>query len=120
MKKLIVAILLVSIGGLFFAGCGGSLSTDSEFQIKVSGTTGLEFSGSYMTVTSGGQSTSKSVEGTVPAQYTVTGNMVSVAFQKQVESGTLKVEILKDGKVINSSDTTAAYGVVSVASVATD
>jgi len=45
----------------------------------------------------------------------VKGNIVSVVFQKQTESGTLKVEILCGGKVVNSSDTTAAYGVVSVA-----
>ena len=68
-----------------------------------------------MVVTSGGQSTSKSVDGVVPATYSVKGNIVSVVFQKQTESGTLKVEILRGGKVVNSSDTTAAYGVVSVA-----
>ena len=115
MKRLIAVILVVCIVGLFFTGCGGSLSTDSEFQIKVSGTTGLEFSGTYMVVTSGGQSTSKSVDGVVPAAYSVKGNIVSVVFQKQTESGTLKVEILRGGKVVNSSDTTAAYGAVAVA-----
>ena len=92
-----------------------SLSSDTEFQIKISGTAGLPFSGSYMVVTSGGQSVSKSVDGSVPTQYSVEGMMVSVAFQKQTEDGTLKVEILREGNVVNSSDTTAAYGVVSVA-----
>jgi len=115
MKKLISVILMVCIVGVFFIGCGGYLPTDAEFQIKVSGTNGLEFSGSYMVLTSGGQSTSKSVEGVVPAAYSVKGDIVSVAFQKQTESGTLKVEILRGGKVVNSSDTTAAYGVVAVA-----
>ncbi len=68
-----------------------------------------------MVVSSGGQSVSKSVDGTVPTQYSAEGKMVSVVFQKQTENGTLKVEILRDGKVIKSSDTTAAYGLVSVA-----
>lgn len=115
MKRLTLFILVICMVGLIFTGCGGSLSSDTEFQIKVSGTTGLKFSGSYMVITSGGQSTSKSVDGTIPAQYSVTGNIVSAVFQKQTESGTLKVEIIKGGKVLNSSDTTAAYGVVSVA-----
>jgi len=106
-------ILLISVilAAMILSACGVS---DSEFQIKVSGTTGLAFSGNYMVATSGGQSTSKSVDGVVPAAYSVKGDIVSAVFQKQTESGTLKVEILKGGKVVNSSDTTAAYGVVSV------
>lgn len=74
----------------------------------------VRFSGSYMVVTSGG-STSRSVDGTTPAEYAVRGVIVSCAFQKTSESGSLKVEILKGGKVVNSSYTAAAYGVVSVA-----
>jgi len=31
------------------------------------------------------------------------------------KGGTLKVDILRDGQVVTSSDTTAAYGLVSVA-----
>jgi serine protease inhibitor ecotin len=38
-----------------------------------------------------------------------------VELQKQTEEGTLKVEILKDDEVIANSETTAPYGVVSVA-----
>jgi hypothetical protein len=70
---------------------------------------------------SNGQSASESVVGTVPAEYSVTGtnritvSMVSVELQKQTEEGTLKVEILKDNETVASSETTAAYGVVSVA-----
>jgi hypothetical protein len=114
-------VLAVIIGGIVLATGSGTpvvtptLSSDTEFQIKVSGTAGLPFSGSYMVVSSGGQSVSKSVDGTVPTQYSVEGMMVSVAFQKQTEDGTLKVEILRDGQVVKSSDTTAAYGLVSVA-----
>ena len=111
MKKLILIILVLGIITFLLAGC----NRDSAFDIKVSGTLGLEFSGSYMVVTVDGQSTSKSVDGTVPAQYSVIGIIVSVVFQKQAEEGTLKVEILKDDQVIASSETTAAYGVVSVA-----
>ena len=111
---IISGILLICIVGLIFVGCDVFTSSDSTFQIKVSGTAGLKFSGSYMAITSDGKSTSKSVDGVVPAQYSVYGTIISAAFQKQVESGTLKVEILQGGIVVNSSDTTAAYGVVTV------
>jgi hypothetical protein len=112
MKKIICLALITVI--LLLMGCGSSLS-DSDYKIKVSGTSGLEFSGSYMVVKAGGESTSKSVDGTVPAEYSVTGDIVSVSFQKQTDTGTLKVEISKDGKVLKSEDTTAAYGVVAIA-----
>ena len=92
MKKLISVILLVCIVGSIFMGCGSPFLTDSEFQIKVSGTTGLKFSGNYMVVTSSGKSASQSVDGVVPTQYSVKGSIVSAVFQKQVEGGTLKVE----------------------------
>lgn len=111
MKKLSLILLVLSVIALLFAGCDG----DSAFVIKVSGTIGLEFSGSYLVVTASGQSTSKSVDGIVPTEYSVTGNIVSGVFQKQTEEGNLKVEIIKGGQVIASSETTAAYGVVSVA-----
>ncbi len=75
----------------------------------------VKFSGSYMVITSGGQTTSRSVDGTTPAEYTVKGYIVSCIFQKASEYGSLSVEIIKDGKVIASEYTTADYGVVSVA-----
>jgi len=110
MKKL---FLLVLVGIFMLVGCTGLV--ESNFTIKVSGTSGLEFSGSYMTVMAGGSSTSKSVEGTVPAEYNVSGSIVSCAFQKQSEGGTLKVTIIEGGKVVSESETSAAYGVVSAA-----
>jgi hypothetical protein len=41
---------------------------------------------------------------------------VVAVVQKKTESGSLKVQILKDGEVKNEDETTAAYGVVSVSS----
>jgi hypothetical protein len=118
MKKLIMIMLVLGVIAFSITGCDGN----SVFTIKVSGTTGLEFSGSYLVVMSNGQSTSEPVAGTVPAEYSVTGtnritvSIVSVELQKRTEEGTLRVEILKDfDEVIASSETTAAYGVVSVA-----
>ena len=107
------SILLIMVMLLLICGCAGVV--ESDFVIKVSGTSGLEFSGSYMVTMAGGESVSKSVDGIVPAQYTVRGTIVSCAFQKQSEAGTLRVEIAKGGKVVSESETSAAYGVVSVA-----
>jgi hypothetical protein len=87
----------------------------SDYTVKVSGTPGLSFSGSYMVVTASGKSESKSVDGKVPQSYQLSGSIVSVSFQKQSESGVLEVQILKDGRVVSASDTSAAYGVVSAA-----
>lgn len=110
MKKL---FLLVLVGFFVLAGCSGL--AESSFTIEVSGTSRLEFSGNYMTVTAGGDSTGKSVDGTVPARYTIKGSIVSCVFQKQSEHGSLKVRILKDGRVVSESESSAAYGVVSAA-----
>lgn len=110
MKKLFLLVLVVIF---MLVGCTDLVK--SNFTIRVSGTTALKFSGSYMTVTAGGSSTSKSVEGTVPAEYNVSGSIVSCSFQKQSEGGNLKVEIIKGGKVVSESETSAAYGVVSAA-----
>lgn len=112
MHRLLV-ILILGVLFLSLIGCSGS-GGNSDFTIKVTGTNGLSFSGSYMGVTSGG-TTSKSVDGTVPATYTVSGSIVSCSFQKKSESGSLAVQILKDNKVVKESDTTAAYGVVTAA-----
>ena len=107
-----IAIIIIIISIVTCAGMG---LQDSPFQIKVSGTDGLAFSGSYFITTANGQVTSKSVDGIIPDQYTVTGTIISVVFQKQTELGILRVEIIKGNDVIASEDTVAAYGIVSVA-----
>jgi hypothetical protein len=111
MRKL---LFVFSLALLLTACVPGTVT--SQYEIKVTGDAGMKFSGSYMVVEVGGSSTSKSVEGTVPASYSVAGSMVSVAFQKQSDTGgRLKVAILKGGKVAKESETTAAYGMVTVA-----
>lgn len=117
MKKvgIVLGVIVLVIIVIAIATCNGIGFRDSTFEIRVSGTEGLEFSGSYMVVTAEGQSTSKSVDGTVPEQYLVSGAIVSVVFQKQSQEGILRVEIVKGTEVIASEETTASYGVVSVA-----
>jgi len=105
-----IRILLVAL--VLLAGC----VTDSDFRIEVTGTPGLEFSGHYGLATADGQYTSKSVDGTVPATYTMRGHIVSGLFQKTTEDGTLRVEIFKNGRSVAGEETMAAYGIVSVGS----
>lgn len=88
MKKIIIIII---IGILALVSC----NQDSTFQIKITGTEGLEFSGNYLVTTSGGQTISKSIEGIIPKEYSVTGIIVSATFQKQVDEGILRIEIIK-------------------------
>lgn len=115
----VVAFFVLGIIGAMFGGnqpisTSESNSSSPGFVIKVTGTDGTKFSGSYMLVTLDGKTASKSVEGTAPIDYKVDANMVSVAFQKAGEKGNLKVEILKDDQVVAESETDAAYGMVSV------
>jgi hypothetical protein len=111
MKKLIFILLLFCLIPLI--GC-----TSSEpviYTIKVSGSSGLEFVGSYGGIGADGTMDMRSVEGTVPRQYTVkaSGNViVSCTFSKLEQSGTLNVFIYRDGELVAQSGTAAAFGMV--------
>jgi hypothetical protein len=100
---------------LSLVACVGLGMADSEYTIEVEGTHGTNFSGGIMEVRAGGSNRQQSVDGTVPTRYTAYGNIVSVSFQKKDVPGTLRVRILRDGKVIEQSSTSAAYGMVSAA-----
>jgi hypothetical protein len=88
----------------------------NDYDITVSGKKGLLFRGSYMVVSAGGSTTSKSVLGVVPATYTASGSLVSASFQKQSERGELEVTITKNGMRQQQESTLAPYGVVTIAS----
>jgi len=112
----IVLVLIVLIAG---AGCSGPVTPARavhDFTIEVNNDWGLSFSGSYMVVMPDGSSKSQSVEGAGDVSYKASGSMVSCVFQKQTgDADRLAVTILRDGNVVSSSETTAAYGVVSLA-----
>ncbi len=68
---------------------------------------------------------SRSVEGTVPATYEIeyqtgpfTSDYVSASMSKAIttypQQGTLRVEIVVDGQVVNSTETSSEYGNASV------
>ena len=63
----------------------------------------------------GGDGSSRSIDGHGSQTWKLTGyTVVSAVIQKTTEYGYLTVRILKDGKIVDSQTTTAAYGVVTV------
>ncbi len=113
MNKFVMFLLV----GLFACSGCSTGSVESNFTIKVSGTSGLEFSGQYMTMTAGRLSTWDLVGGKVPGQYSVSGNTVTCTIRKKTEKGNLRVQIFKDGKVVWASGTNVAYGSVSAETI---
>lgn len=119
MKKIIVLsvvlLALVACVTSCSTSSSGGFSSNKTYTISVTGSSGVAFSGSIGGIDSNGDYISQSVDGTVPHTYTFTGSMVSVVFQNQGESGTLTVQILEGSTILKQASTTAAYGVVSVA-----
>jgi hypothetical protein len=101
------------------AGGNGKMKTAI---VKVGGTPGMRFSGDV-----GNLDTSRSVDGVTPAQYEVkfssdTWDMdsVYVSFYKETDAnfnypqGTLSVQIVVDGKVVQQSSSSARDGYVDI------
>jgi hypothetical protein len=102
-KKL---LLLFIAAILALTGCVG-LSINSNDTTYISSNSGQKFSGNYNVMTA---------DGTIPDRYFVKGSPVFAVFQKQSKGGTLKVEIGRGTNIISVSETTVAYGVISVTS----
>lgn len=106
----VVAVAAAGIGFFVFRGVS-SLAEESDYTVRVSGTAGTSFSGTYAVVSLAGDSVAQTVTGSVPAEYNAgRGNFVTVNFEKGAGSGTLRVEILKGGRVVASSETAAPFG----------
>ena len=119
---IIVGVLMVNSLG---ASLGGGLAGDtpsggdtSSVVLRISGTPGVQFSGTY-TTPEGSQDISCTL-GTTPTDYELAGagvggmSVLTANVQKQGTYGTLKVEILKDGQVVQSAETSATNNTVSV------
>src|ERR671920_2657495 len=119
---IIVGVLTVnslgaSLGGGFAEDTPSGGATDSVV-LRISGTSGVQFSGNY-TTPQGSQDISGTL-GAAPTDYKLGGegvagvSVVTVNVQKQGTYGTLKVELLKDGQVVQSAETNATNNAVSV------
>jgi hypothetical protein len=121
---IIVGVLTVnSLGASFgggFAEDTPSGGTTNSVVLRISGTQGVQFSGNY-TTPQGSQDISGTL-GADPTDYNLGGqdvagmSVLTANVQKQGTYGTLKVEILKDGQVIQSAETNATNNAVSVTS----
>lgn len=120
--------LMLALGALL-AGCGGGSEEEEDLSvppspedageviIRVSGTEGVVYSGTYGTI----EGTLETVEDTVgsePTEYDIevaedVSDGVTGGFQKTLSGeGELKVEILADGQVVVESRTLADLGAV--------
>lgn len=100
------------------AGDAPSGGTADSLVLRISGSPGVHFSGNY-TTPKDSQNFSGTL-GTTPTDYelgdeAIAGlNVVTANVQKQGMGGTLKVEILKNGQVVQSAETNAANNTLSV------
>src|SRR5215203_6701397 len=121
---IIVGVLMMNSLG---ASLGGGLAGDTpsggatnSVVLRISGTPRIQFSGNY-TTPQGSQDISGTL-GTTPTDYKLGGegvagmSVVTANVQKQGTYGTLKVEILNDGQIVQSAETNATNNVVSVTS----
>ncbi len=119
---IIVAFLMVnSLEGSLSGGLAGDAPSGGDagsLVLRISGTPGVEFSGNY-TTPQGSQNFSGTL-GSTPTDYNLGDeglagmNVISANVQKQDTYGTLKVEILENGRVVQSAQTTTANSPVSV------
>jgi hypothetical protein len=119
---IIVALLMVnSLGGSLAGGSAANAPSEGAAEsvvLRISGTPGLRFSGNYTTPEG-----SRNISGTLgvdPTDYDLGGegvagfNVVTANVYKEGTGGTLKVEILKNGQVVQSAATNATNNTVSV------
>ena len=103
------------IGISLFFGCSLGLDDlESNFTIKINGTTGLKFKGHYAIAATISNPVLQNVKGTVPAQYQGKGVMALCLFRNISPADFLKVEILKDEKTVALAESAVPYGVVSL------
>jgi hypothetical protein len=117
-----VAFLMVnSLSGSLLGGSLGDAPSGGaadSLVLRMSGTPGVKFSGNYTTPQ--GSQTFSGALGTTPTDYELGGEdvaglkVVTANVQKQGTTGTLKVEILKNGQVVQSGETNAANNTVSL------
>jgi|RhiMethySRZTD1v2_1073278.scaffolds.fasta_scaffold753457_2 hypothetical protein len=107
-----LVVLAVASFHRFGTGAQVARATDEEVQIRVTGTTGLPFSGSWSSTASDGKVERRSANDVVPATYWTSGRNISASFQKKVDRGTLRIEIVARGQALEDVETHSAYGVV--------
>jgi hypothetical protein len=97
-----------------------TISEDDQFVVRIICSSGLQFTGTYMVVTTAGTSQTGELNGPCPkdriVQVAVKGTIVSATAQKSEEQGGLALLILKGGAIVAESKVTQPYGVATAAS----
>ena len=111
----ICLLLLAGMGYVYLFGFPGEGGFGiSQFTISVSGTPGTEFSGKYTTFGFTGESKPQTVKGVIPASYLVSGRHASCTFEKNSGAGTIKVEIIKNGRAVAFKESSEPNAIVTV------
>ncbi len=102
---------------LSLAACSGSGTDlpptgDQTLVIRITGDSGLPFSGSYVTVKADGNIETGQLEGTAPRDFPVEGMQVDVTVKKTTATGYLKVQILRGRTAVAEGEITASFGSV--------
>jgi hypothetical protein len=114
MKRLLFSVVCVAAVLFVLPACSKddrAVLKTSEYTLRVSGTPGLKFSANLGGASLINGPSGQSFEGTVPAEYKMVGTVVGCTFQKLAQHGTLKIEIIRDGKVVAHSQTSDPHGV---------
>lgn len=104
-------LLFLLLGFFLIFGCSEtSEDLNATFTVKVDGTNRQSFRGYYSIIGTGAIHKRTDIEGIVPTKYSGEGAVVICHFQKTSKEGILKVEILKNDKVISHAETLVPYG----------
>jgi hypothetical protein len=115
MKKILLCLTLAL---MLLSGCGDNLKEmESSYTVKITGSEYLKISGHYSFVGIWGIPKPVNVESVVPVEFKGKGIAAVCVFRKTTAEGTLKVEILKDGKIVSSSEITQPFGIISLGKV---
>lgn len=102
---------------LLFGCSEGMKEAEQVYTIKITGSARLQFSGHYTIAGTGALPKPVHVKGAVPVEYKGQGVAAACLLRKTSAEGKLKVEILKDGTVVASSETAAPFGIVTVGKI---
>ena len=107
--------LCLTLVCLLLYGCADGLKDmETSYTVKVTGSEKMKFSGNYSFAGLTGVPNPVHVDAVVPMEYSGRGVAAGCVFRKTTAEGTLKVEILKDGKVASSMETTQPFGVITL------
>ena len=96
------AVIMLAVCG----GAAGGEENDVDFQVRVTGTDGLEFKGFYELTLVNTVKTRKDIKGTIPAVYTFKVDIIKFSVAKEA-AGTMKIEIVRNGEVYDNEQSSA-------------